>query len=318
LAVLLVGAATVWWAVQPGSESAKAPPATEAASAPPPVVASAPPAPVPEPATAPPPAIASPPAQDASTPPPAAAEPAPPAPPSTMAAQPPAAPPATPPPEDPIAAARPAVKDLLAGVPCSVFTAEATPEHIRLFGLTGLGDASWLSVRGFLQRSVGDLLPSPPVEVSMRRVDGPYCALFDTLKRAAVRFGPNDAHVNLALGEARPRYLLGSTIKAKITLPDFPARVTVDYFTADGMVAHWLTTERSQPAKSELSIDTWKADKPFGTNVIAVIASSSALVAKRPDREMAADYLKDLKAALEAESGGRVKAQLRTIEVAAP
>src|SRR5581483_12368636 len=98
-----------------------------------------------------------------------------------------------------------------------------------------------LSVRGFLQRSVADLLSSPPLEVSMRRVDGPYCALFDTLKRAAVRFGPNDPHVTLALGEARPRYVLGATIKAKITLADFPARVTVDYFTVDGMVEHWFS-----------------------------------------------------------------------------
>jgi hypothetical protein len=231
-------------------------------------------------------------------------------------------PPASPPAEDPVATARPAVKELMAGVPCSVFTAEASPEHIRLFGLTGLGDASGLSVRGYLQRSVAELLPSPPVEVSMRRVEGPYCALFDTLKRAAVRFGPNETRVNLALGEARPRYVLGSTIKAKISVPDFQARLTVDYFTTDGMVEHWLAAEQGtapRPARSELSLDSWKPDKPLGTNVIAVIASSSVLFpARRPDREPAADYLKDLKAALEAEGGVRVRAQLRTIEVVAP
>jgi hypothetical protein len=207
----------------------------------------------------------------------------------------------------------------MAGVPCSVFTAEASPEHIRLVGLSGLGDASALSVRGYLQRSVSDVLPSPPVEVSMRRIDGPFCSLLDTLKRAAVRFGPNDTRVNLTLGEARPRYVLGSTIKAKITLPDFPARLTVDYFTADGMVEHWLATARSQPSRSELSVDTWTANRPSGTNIIAVIASSSALfAAKRPDREAAAEYLKDLRLALDAEGGGQVRAQLRTIEVVAP
>lgn len=210
----------------------------------------------------------------------------------------------------------------MAGVPCSVFTADASPEHISLFGLTGLGDASALSVRGYLQRSVTDILPSPPVEVSMRHVDGPYCSVFDTLKRVAVRFGPNDTRVSLVLGEARARYVLGSTINAKIFVPNFPARLTVDYFTADGMVEHWLAAEpgtAAQPAKSELSVDTWKAGKPSGTNIIAVIASSSALFsARRPDREAAADYLKDLKAALEADGGGQAKAQLRAIEVVAP
>jgi hypothetical protein len=73
------------------------------------------------------------------------------------------------------------------------------------------------------------------------------------------------------------------------------------------------------PAKSELSVDTWKADTPAGTNIIAVIASRSVLLpARRPEREAAADYLKELKTALEADSAGQVKAQLRTIEVIAP
>lgn len=341
VAVLVLGG-VVWRFAQPGTETEKAAPATKVASAPPPAATSnapsaaatppaaeAPTQPPPPPAAPGPEATAAPPAPTAPTPgsiPPATAAP-PPAPTPAPSTKPPApapattaeAPPASAPAEDPVAAARPAVKDLMAGVPCSVFTAEAAPERIRLLGLTGLGDASALSVRGYLQRSVADLLPSPPVEVSMHRVDGPFCALFDTLKRAAVRFGPNDTRLNMALGEARPRYVLGTTIKAKISLPDFPARLTVDYFTADGMVQHWLATGRDQPARSELSVDTWKADKPTGTNIIAAIASSSVLFsAARPDREAAADYLKDLKTALGADNAGQVKAQLRTIEIVAP
>jgi hypothetical protein len=126
----------------------------------------------------------------------------------------------------------------------------------------------------------------------------------------------------MALGEARPRYTIGSSIKVKFYLPDFPARLTVDDYTGDGMVQHWLAAERgtaARDAKSELTIDTWKANNPAGTHIISAIASSTVLFpARRPDRELAAGYLKDLKAVLDAESGDQVKAQLRTIEIVAP
>ena len=94
----------------------------------------------------------------------------------------------------------------------------------------------------------------------------------------------------------------------RVLTPDFPSHLSVDYFTADGMVVHLEMPQAADeplPPAAVLRIGDpadghWLSiAEPFGEEVILVIASGERLFAEpRPRIEPADVYLDALEAAL--------------------
>jgi serine/threonine protein kinase len=128
----------------------------------------------------------------------------------------------------------------------------------------------------------------------------------------------------------------GERLVLEVTTPDFPSHATVDYFTADGQVAHLAPApdlqrsivpadayQISYPSGSTFFIGDRRANQgiaypvgsPFGHEMILAVAARSPLfAAKRPEIEPAETYLADLRRALNASSRERPVASVLMLE----
>ena len=132
--------------------------------------------------------------------------------------------------------------------------------------------------------------------------DGPYCGIVDLLRGAATQ------PMGLALRDNASVLRKDDLIVPQIAMPDFPAWLTVDYFSSDGGVAHLHPTSsaanRQEAADSHITLgdsanERWQVDVPFGTDMIVAIASSAPLFQRpRPDNDTGAAYLTALGHAL--------------------
>jgi hypothetical protein len=118
----------------------------------------------------------------------------------------------------------------------------------------------------------------------------------------------------------------------RLVMPDFASRLRVDYVTHDGNVQHLYPQLADQ--KDGIAADpprlyapgepvnlghpAWLISEPYGTDMIIAIASSEPLFDRpRPtNAELAAVYLRDLQAAVEAlhQRGVNLAASAVTLE----
>lgn len=108
----------------------------------------------------------------------------------------------------------------------------------------------------------------------------------------------------------------GQSLVLNIVAPDFPAHLQVDYYTADGNVVHLLpnpleTSGRVEPRAVRRLGDRksggrfWTIGPPFGDELVVVVASALPLfMTPRPEAEAVADYLPELKRALDTAGPG--------------
>ncbi len=111
-------------------------------------------------------------------------------------------------------------------------------------------------------------------------------------------------------------------------MPDWPAYLTLDYFTSDGGLAHLYPASTDRPhqyapgARVVLGDPAagskgWQVDVPFGTDMMVAIASAKPLFAKpRPDNDTAETYVRALRTALDAarHRGERVAASAEVVK----
>jgi hypothetical protein len=101
-------------------------------------------------------------------------------------------------------------------------------------------------------------------------------------------------------------------IEIQVHGPAYAADLRIDYFSLDGRVLHLWPNKEEPTAKlaagktgvfgEVASGKTWRVGgAPFGTEIISVIATAGPidLGLSRPDVEIAADYLRDLRRALD-------------------
>jgi tRNA A-37 threonylcarbamoyl transferase component Bud32 len=132
--------------------------------------------------------------------------------------------------------------------------------------------------------------------------DGPYCGVVDLIRAAAAQ------PIGLNLRNNATVLRKDDDIVPQITMPDFPAWLTVDYFSSDGGVAHLHPTTvaaaHQEAAGSHITLgntpkERWQVDVPFGTDMIVAIASSAPLFTRpRPNSDTGATYLTALNHAL--------------------
>ncbi len=331
-AVLLVVSAGAWFALAPHTPPARIADATPPAIPVParPVAANAAPAVAPEPAegTAPAPASQATPgvAPAVATPFSAIPVPSSAAPATPTPAPPPPAPASSPPVPEPTRQAalqrtpgelRRAVAEALAPLPCTLPAGSApAADRLVLDGLVGAG-----APEARLHQAVTDAAPGVAVDWHARAFDGPYCDALDTIRPAMAAFDAGSG-LHIALTEGRTSLVADAFIVVQAALPGFPAWLQVDYLTHDGSLQHMhpvaSDAARLYPARSTQRIGEphpgfagWQVGPPYGTDMIVAVASAAPLFEQpRPDDEGAADYLRALKAAIEA-------AQRRHVQVSA-
>ena len=171
--------------------------------------------------------------------------------------------------------------------------------------------------------------PDRRPEVSVEIVPPPLCRVlteFDSIRAAGL---VADGNLALHLKNNGTTLRQGDPIELSVQAPAYPVHLRIDYFSLDGQVLH-LAPSNGEPAPQLAAKSTrvfgrsnnrkdWIAGgAPFGTELIAVIATSSPINAgaARSDSEPATKYLQDLRAALgHATAGSAARNVLGTLLV---
>ncbi len=297
------------------------PPVVAAPVAPPPVVTPPPPPPVvasPAPVVTPPPAVA--PTQPAQI---ASAVPN-------------------------LAALRAGLSNALAGVTCAQIGGD-------------MPDAGMVSLSGIVSRTnesqirslVASNAPGASVAWRVTPFDGPYCEALSAVRTIGPRFAAGGIDLEAALKGPAHKLSDAENIVPRIQIGDFPAYLTVTYFSNDGTMAHLHPTaaergldiqgsdgrtqhlkvtqseaNRQFPARSTITIGDvetcrckpeevgFQVGEPFGTDMILVVASSAPLFPQlRPAEDTPAAYLRDLQAAVDQAQRKGVRLSARGIVV---
>ncbi len=195
---------------------------------------------------------------------------------------------------------RDAVSASLRNVACG-FT--RTTEEAGKVLVTGvLSRAVEATTLNFIRTSLPAGVSPDAYTLRLNTFDGPYCGVVDLLRGAATQ------PMGLALRDNASVLRKDDLIIPQIAMPDFPAWLTVDYFSSDGGVAHLHPTSsaanRQEAADAHITLgdsakERWQVDVPFGTDMIVAIASSAPLFqGPRPDNDTGAAYLTALDHAL--------------------
>ena len=152
-------------------------------------------------------------------------------------------------------------------------------------------------------------------------VDPLYCSALDILQPIMLGFGAKTPGLALSLADGRTLLRDGERIRPRLVLADFKGTLRVDYVAHDGNVQHLypqiadpklgVVTEpitRTFAAGEAVNLGdvspghpAWEVGEPYGIDMIIAIESSQPLFERpRPANvETVADYLRDLRAAVE-------------------
>lgn len=164
-----------------------------------------------------------------------------------------------------------------------------------------------------LRSAIAAAAPAATLDLHVATFDGPYCELLELLRPFSTPFGSADIGLDIAMDENRTELQEGDRIVVRITAPDYPSLVQLDYLQKDGTVSH-MQPSKLYPAEryAPLSRHSWgeprpnEADPPvvalpFGTDMITAIASDTLLFPQgRPETEPIQDYLRVLRDAIAA------------------
>ncbi len=195
------------------------------------------------------------------------------------------------------------LSQVLATMPCAHATLEA-----------GSGDGR-LALRGYVPSADGkqrvlarmtELLGSSRVEAGeLAVVERPHCATLSGIAETGIDHHPALDGKGTATGVVR-RYLSDDSVRLKLTTPEFPAYLYVDYFDRQGWVIHLVPNlyggaMRFDP-DSTVGIggdDRLTAAPPYGIDLVVAVASSKPLFNEmRPRKESAERYLDALRNAI--------------------
>ncbi|MGH7120925.1 MAG: serine/threonine-protein kinase [Acetobacteraceae bacterium] len=200
-----------------------------------------------------------------------------------------------------------ALASAIAPIPCTLVNGSvATAGSVSLAGLAGNGAPA------ALHQALFNAAPTAAVNWKVTTFSGgaaaTYCQVLNLLRPVAASFGAPGGGFTLGLKSGKTVLSDGDPIAFHLSMPEFPAWLTVDYFASDGSVAH-LDPGPGNPARLEEAgaalllhgTPAWTVGPPYGRDMIVAIASAKPLFAtKRPESERASAYLPALAAALDA------------------
>ncbi len=238
----------------------------------------------------------------------------------------------TPPPPNPTG---PAALEALRGQIAQLIAAQrcATIEgDVGSTGAASLKGAAAQPVPDALRNGLAAMTIPGGVNWQVVAVDPVFCPALDILQPIARGFGTAAPGLSLNLADGRTTLRDGDRIRPRLTMADFKGALRVDYVAHDGNVLHLYpqTADVKQgvaadpnarifnPAEA-LSLGevtpghpAWEVGEPYGMDMIVAIQSAVPLFDRpRPSNvEPAAEYLRDLRAAVEAaRKRGRVNGQ---------
>ncbi|HEY7579038.1 MAG TPA: protein kinase [Acetobacteraceae bacterium] len=204
-----------------------------------------------------------------------------------------------------------------------------------------LADDGVLALNGYagnrsveeLRQELGSFVTPGQVEWRVVGVEQVFCQALNLLHPIAPGFAATgQPRLGLQMADGKARLHDGEHIRVRLAMPDFPARLRVDYLTHDGTVQH-LYPQLADPKfgiaadpprtwhageQVDLGNPVWAIGEPYGTDMIIAVASSDPLFERpRPSNaELADDYLRDLQAATDAlrQRGARLAGAAVTLE----
>ncbi len=187
--------------------------------------------------------------------------------------------------------------EVTAAIPCSLVRAQLDNGTITLDGVTALGEASELEIRGSVRQSIAQLSAAPAVNWRVHRIDGPYCAVFDLLRTSA------DMIRLIGTGDAVRSSDQVSAGQLRIRMPDFAGSLMADAYSADGSVRHLFPVGAGAPqnlaAGAEVAVDVpqsaAEANGAAQPGLLVVTASPAVLNGgERHPQEATSVYLTQL------------------------
>jgi hypothetical protein len=163
-----------------------------------------------------------------------------------------------------------------------------------------------------LVQVAGRLFPHIHLDVNVDIVPPPLCRSLVELNLLRLTGLASDGGTELRLANGGVELRENDPIAIQVHGPAFAADLRIDYFSLDGRVLHLWPNKEEPTAKLAAgetrvfgqvgSGKTWRAGgAPFGTEMISVVATAGPidLGLSRPEVENAADYLRDLRRALD-------------------
>jgi eukaryotic-like serine/threonine-protein kinase len=198
---------------------------------------------------------------------------------------------------------------------------------VNLSGLASVGAVD------SLRQGVANFAPPGQIDWRVNAVDPVFCPTLTALRPLVPTFGSTGGpRLGLQMADGKTRLHDGDPVRVQLVMPDFPARLRVDYIAHDGSVQH-LYPQLADP-KIGISADpprvytpgepinlghpSWTISEPYGTDMIMAIASSEPLFDRpRPgNAETLSVYLRDLQAAIDRarQRGVRLAGAATTLE----
>jgi hypothetical protein len=181
---------------------------------------------------------------------------------------------------------------------------------VNLSGLASVGAVD------SLRQGVANFAPPGQIDWRVNAVDPVFCPTLTALRPLVPTFGSTGGpRLGLQMADGKTRLHDGDPVRVQLVMPDFPARLRVDYIAHDGSVQH-LYPQLADPANGiradlprtyapgetvNLAHPSWAISEPYGTDLIIAIASSAVLFDHRRPRnaETVDVYLRDLQAAID-------------------
>jgi eukaryotic-like serine/threonine-protein kinase len=181
---------------------------------------------------------------------------------------------------------------------------------VTLSGLAGHG-----SIEELRQGLAGFVPPPGQVDWRVVGVNRVFCPALTTLHAISPPFGATGVSRLVLQMDGKTRLHDGEAVRMRLTMPDFPAWLRVDYLGHDGSVQH-LYPQLADPKAGivadpprtfrageaiPLANPSWLIGPPYGTDIIIGVASSEPLFDRpRPSNSETADvYLRDLQSAVD-------------------
>lgn len=187
-----------------------------------------------------------------------------------------------------------------------------------------------------LRQGITSLAAGDQVDWRVSGVNPVYCPTLDALRPLVPAFAATGGpRLSLQMADGNARLHDGDLVKVRLVMPDFPARLYVDYIAHDGSVQHLYpqladpkngiaadpTRVYSPGERVNLGNPAWTISEPYGTDMIIAVASSEPLFprSRQGNAETADVYVRDLQAAIDAarQRGVRLAAAAVTLEALA-
>lgn len=239
----------------------------------------------------------------------------------------PSSPPLDPAPPQPVPQLLPlaAVAAALRAAPCTAIGGEERPPGaLTLRGVSGPAAAH--ALRDAVQKAA----PSVSVDWQLAIAEGPFCEILDLLRPYVRPPGSAAASVGVALLDGRVALVKDEYMIPRVTMPESYGHLQLDYVSNDGGVVHIhqaAAASRPYPpgaapvfGRPDANERNFPVDEPYGTDLIAAIASSAPMFrAVRPEGEALDTYLRELRTALDqaVRNGVRVSAAFLLVRTAA-